>query len=85
MLDELETFWRVRLYDLDTRVIIMRGAGEKGFCAGLDMKYTMENASAMKDNAAESYKFQARLGRLNLAMRRAPPAHHNPGTWRSSW
>jgi enoyl-CoA hydratase/carnithine racemase len=72
MLDELETFWRVRLYDLDTRVIIMRGAGEKGFCAGLDMKYTMENASAMKDNAAESYKFQARLGRLNLAMRRAP-------------
>jgi enoyl-CoA hydratase/carnithine racemase len=26
----------------------------------------------MKDNAAESYKFQARLGRLNLAMRRAP-------------
>lgn len=72
MLDELETFWRVRLYDLDTKVIIMRGAGEKGFCAGLDMKYTMENASAMKDNAAESYKFQARLGRLNLAMRRAP-------------
>lgn len=72
MLDELETFWRVRLYDLDTRVIIMRGAGEKGFCAGLDMKYTMENANAMKDNAAESYKFQARLGRLNLAMRRAP-------------
>ena len=52
MLDELESFWRVRLYDLDTRVIIMRGAGDKGFCAGLDMKYTMENASKMS-NAAE--------------------------------
>jgi enoyl-CoA hydratase/carnithine racemase len=71
MLDELENFWRVRLYDLDTRVIIMRGAGEKGFCAGLDMKYTVENAGKMM-GAAEFYQFQARLGRLNLAMRRAP-------------
>ncbi|MDI9480153.1 MAG: enoyl-CoA hydratase/isomerase family protein [Syntrophomonadaceae bacterium] len=71
MLEELEEFWRTRLYDLDTRVIIMRGAGDKGFCAGLDMKYTMENASMM-NSAAEFYKFQARLGRLNLAMRRAP-------------
>ncbi len=71
MLDELEEFWRTRLYDLDTRVIILKGAGEKGFCAGLDMKYTIENASQM-GNPAEFYKFQARLGRLNLAMRRAP-------------
>ena len=57
----------------------MRGAGEKGFCAGLDMKYTMENANAMKDNA-ESYKFQARLGRLNPGYAPGAPAHHNPGT-----
>lgn len=71
MLDELEEFWQTRLYDLDTRVIILKGAGEKGFCAGLDMKYTIENASQM-GNPAEFYKFQARLGRLNLAMRRAP-------------
>ena len=35
MLEELEEFWRTRLYDLDTRVIIMRGAGDKGFCACL--------------------------------------------------
>ncbi len=71
MLDELEEFWRLRLYDMDTRVILLQGAGEKGFCAGLDMKYTMENAKQMSD-PAEFYKFQARLGRLNLAMRRAP-------------
>lgn len=70
MLDELENFWHTRLYDMDTKVIIMRGAGEKGFCAGLDMKYTVEN-TALK-NAADFYKFQARLGRLNLAMRRVP-------------
>lgn len=71
MLDELEAFWQTRLYDLDTRVIIMQGAGERGFCAGLDMKYTIENAGKM-NNAGEYYKFQARLGRLNLAMRRVP-------------
>lgn len=71
MLEELERFWQTRLYDLATRVIIMQGAGEKGFCAGLDMKYTIENAGQM-NSAAEYYKFQARLGRLNLAMRRAP-------------
>lgn len=71
MLEELERFWQTRLYDLDTRVIIMQGAGEKGFCAGLDMKYIIENTGKM-NSAAEYYKFQARLGRLNLAMRRAP-------------
>ncbi|MGE5381307.1 MAG: enoyl-CoA hydratase/isomerase family protein [Methylocystaceae bacterium] len=70
MLDELEAFWRIRLYDMDTRVILLQGSGEKGFCAGLDMKYTMENAHLAKP--AELYKFQARLARLNMAMRRAP-------------
>lgn len=71
MLDELEAFWHTRLYDLETLVIILKGAGEKGFCAGLDMKYTMENMAQLS-KPAEFYKFQARLGRLNMAMRRAP-------------
>ena len=71
MLDELQAFWHTRLYDLETLVIILKGAGEKGFCAGLDMKYTVENMELFRQ-ANEFYKFQARLGRLNLAMRRAP-------------
>ena len=71
MLDELQAFWHTRLYDLETLVIILKGAGEKGFCAGLDMKYTVENMDLFRQ-ANEFYKFQARLGRLNLAMRRAP-------------
>ena len=71
MLDELQAFWHTRLYDLETLVIILNGAGEKGFCAGLDMKYTVENMDLFRQ-ANEFYKFQARLGRLNLAMRRAP-------------
>jgi enoyl-CoA hydratase/carnithine racemase len=70
MMEELEHFWRERLYDIETRVIVLRGNGEKGFCAGLDMK---ESATlAPKMNLDEFYRFQARLARLNLAMRRAP-------------
>lgn len=70
MMEELEFFWRERLYDLETVVIILRGNGEKGFCAGLDMKETVETTPQM--NIPEFYRFQARLARLNLAMRRAP-------------
>lgn len=70
MVEELESFWRDRLYDLDTVVIIFKGEGEKGFCAGLDMKEI--GAEVAKYSPAESYRFQARLARINLAMRRAP-------------
>lgn len=70
MMEELESFWRERLYDLDTHVIILKGNGEKGFSAGLDMKESMKMIPEM--NIHEFYKFQARLARLNLAMRRAP-------------
>ena len=35
MMEELEVLWKERLYDLDTHVIILRGNGERGFCAGL--------------------------------------------------
>lgn len=70
MMMELEAFWRDRLYDLETVVIVLRGAGEKGFCAGLDMKETAQKAPEM--SVPEFYRFQARLARINLAMRRAP-------------
>jgi len=70
MILELEAFWRDRLYDMETRVIILRGSGDKGFCAGLDMKETRENSP--KQSIEEFYIFQARFARLNLAMRRAP-------------
>ena len=70
MMLELEEFWRERLYDLETRVIVMKGNGERGFCAGLDMKETMKTAPQM--NTEEFYRFQARLARLLLAMRRVP-------------
>ncbi len=70
MMEELEFFWRERLYDLETVVVILNGNGEKGFCAGVDMKESMEMMT--KVSTAEFYRFQARLARVNLHMRRAP-------------
>ncbi|HDG98259.1 MAG TPA: enoyl-CoA hydratase/isomerase family protein [Desulfobacterales bacterium] len=70
MMEELEEFWKERLYDLDTHVIIMKGNGDRGFCAGLDMKEMMKKAPEM--NVDEFYRFQMRLARLTLAMRKAP-------------
>lgn len=70
MMKELETFWSDRLYDPHTHVIVLRGNGKRGFCAGLDMKEIMKAMPLM--DADEFYRFQARLARLNLAMRRTP-------------
>jgi enoyl-CoA hydratase/carnithine racemase len=70
MVEELEGFWNERLYDLDTAVIILKGNGEKGFCAGLDIKEIAVLAPGM--DMPQFYRFQMRLARLNLAMRRAP-------------
>ncbi len=70
MILELEDFWRERLYDTETRVIVLKASGEKGFCAGLDMKETAAMAPEM--NLEKFYMFQARFARLNLAMRRCP-------------
>lgn len=70
MAEELERIWKERLNDLDTNVIILKGNGEKGFCAGLDMKETIKMTRDM--NVDQFYRFQARLARLNLAMRQIP-------------
>ncbi len=70
MMEELEDFWRERLYDLDTHVVILRGNGKRAFCAGLDMREAMKMMQDM--NLDQFYRFQARLARLNLAMRRVP-------------
>ena len=70
MVKELEHFWRKRQHDPDTHVLILRGNGEKGFCAGLDMREAVHNISDMDPD--RFYAFQARLARLTLAMRRVP-------------
>ena len=38
MLEELNSFWGEMLSRYDCRVIVMTGAGDRGFCSGLDLK-----------------------------------------------
>ncbi|MBU2547080.1 MAG: enoyl-CoA hydratase/isomerase family protein, partial [Proteobacteria bacterium] len=67
---ELEHFWAARRHDPETRVIIMSGAGDKGFCAGIDLKETFSQVT--RSDIQTLYRLQARVGRLTLAMRQAP-------------
>ncbi|MBU2550755.1 MAG: enoyl-CoA hydratase/isomerase family protein [Proteobacteria bacterium] len=70
MLGELETFWRARRHDAETRVVILSGAGDKGFCAGLDLKEAFTQMAAL--DLAGFYNAQSRGARLMLSMRQAP-------------
>ncbi|MFA6008536.1 MAG: enoyl-CoA hydratase/isomerase family protein [Desulfobacteraceae bacterium] len=66
----LEAFFRDRMYDDDTRVIILDGGTAKGFCAGLDMKSFGPEIFNMAP--VKAYNAQARMSRLLLAMRKIP-------------
>ncbi len=70
MILELEEFWVARRHDAETRVIILSGAGEKGFCAGIDLKDTASRLPTA--DVKTIYMLQARVARLILAMRHAP-------------
>ena len=70
MWKELTDFWRERLFDLDTKVIVLRGSGEKGFCGGWDIKEGAEITKNM--TIPEWYRMQMRGARVMLSMRQAP-------------
>lgn len=70
MLDELTDFWHQRRHDLEARVIILRGAGERGFCGGLDIKQAWPRV--MAGDLPGFYDFQQKLSRLLLYMRQCP-------------
>ncbi len=70
MMKELEHFWAERENDMETRIVILRGNGEKGFCAGLDMEEGLRIQQNM--NTLQFYQSQSRMGRLMLKMRQVP-------------
>ncbi len=71
MMNELEDLWRKLRDDNKTRVVILKGAGERGFCGGVDIKEAPpEDAFAMGANFA--YESQTRHGQLQLLMRQIP-------------
>lgn len=70
MILELEGLFGRLMHEDDTRVLMMDGAGERGFCAGLDMK---ETAPALFEAPVETiYAMQSRTSRLLSAMRALP-------------
>ena len=70
MINELEDLFESLNRDDSVRVLVLTGAGEKGFCSGMDMK---ESVTALfQAKPAEIYKAQSRVSRLYCLMRRIP-------------
>jgi enoyl-CoA hydratase/carnithine racemase len=73
MLEELYDFWVARQRDFSTRVIIVQGAGEKGFCSGLDMKaVATEFAPEGGPTGATTYEGQIHFSVIIRLMRSCP-------------
>jgi enoyl-CoA hydratase/carnithine racemase len=74
MMEELIDFWEERRRDFDTRVIILSGAGEKGFCAGFDMKDATEPEGYAKGGLSPEsiYRNQSRFSGILKLMRICP-------------
>jgi len=70
MREDLRLFWRERMDDGETRVMIMTGAGP-GFCSGVDIK---ESASFMGEpmSPQKAYELQVHYSETILLMRRVP-------------
>jgi len=70
IIEELEAVFSELTLDETIRVLILNGAGEKGFCSGMDMK---EAAAALFEASPDLiYKAQSRASRLFYHMRRIP-------------
>ncbi len=70
MIEELENAFDVLEQDDTIRVLILTGAGEKGFCSGMDMKESA--ATLFAASPAEIYQAQSRAARLYCRMRAIP-------------
>lgn len=70
MIEELEQVFEELRSDDGVRVLILSGAGEKGFCSGMDMK---ESATALFEASPEMiYNYQCRAARLFYNLRFIP-------------
>lgn len=75
MLEELYRFWLERQEDVQVRVIILRGAGEKGFCSGVDVKeaaHAVGSLATEQSIAEYAYNAQKRWSSVIRLMRTCP-------------
>lgn len=68
---DLAMFFRERMTDTDTRVLVITGAG-KGFCAGLDMSDPTITAPEGGYSPAKAYELQKSYSDFILAIRNCP-------------
>lgn len=69
MMDDLLDLWAKLRHDFEVRVVLLKGAGDKGFCGGVDIKEIFPPEML---NAPALYQWQTRLGELELGMRKIP-------------
>jgi len=73
MVNELIDFWRARNEDHAVRVIITRGAGEKGFSSGVDLKEVVEKSQKEGGTPPDRvYYDQTKFALLYRLMRACP-------------
>ncbi len=70
MMNELNDLWLNLKRDRETRVVILKGAGEKGFCGGMEVQDII-TPKLMKD-VPSMYDLQTPIGELQINMRKIP-------------
>ena len=70
MIEELENLLDALARSETARVLIITGAGDKGFCSGLDMKETATEMMAQPPEVI--YRYQSRTSMLYYKLRRIP-------------
>jgi len=68
MCEELQDYFGKLSHNLETRVVIMKGAG-KSFCAGYDLTDAIDIAEA---NTVAGIRFQRQVSEIYMRMRRCP-------------
>ncbi len=75
MVEELHHFYDSLESDIETRVMILTGAGDRGFCSGTDLKagrHQQEEAADIRASVSKHSRTQRRIADLSLHMRKIP-------------
>ena len=73
LIDALNVYFQGLQRNRDTRVVVLKGAGEN-FCAGLDLKHAMKRRAGQQEppGVTESLDSQRRIADIVMLMRRCP-------------